>query len=133
MFLEIPQNSQENTCTRVSFLIQLQAWTCNFIKRETLTQVFSCEHYEISKNTFFIKHLWWLLLNQKRFSFFYKPTISLRSKIRNCCYLCHFSNKRAFELINWLSQLVHQLWLDRINKHEAIEMLLPPDCNFYQL
>ena len=26
VFLEIAQNSQENTCTRVSFLIKLQAW-----------------------------------------------------------------------------------------------------------
>ena len=26
VFLEISQNSQENTCTRVSFLIKLQAW-----------------------------------------------------------------------------------------------------------
>ena len=26
MFLEISQNSQENTCARVSFLIKLQAW-----------------------------------------------------------------------------------------------------------
>ena len=26
MFLEVPQNSQENTCVRVSFLIKLQAW-----------------------------------------------------------------------------------------------------------
>ena len=25
---------------------------CNFIKKETLTRVFSCEFYEISKNTF---------------------------------------------------------------------------------
>ena len=30
----------------------------NFIKRETLTQVFSCEFYEFSKNTFFTEHLW---------------------------------------------------------------------------
>ena len=28
---------------------------CNFIKKETLTQVFSCEFWEISKNTFFYK------------------------------------------------------------------------------
>ena len=40
--LEISQNSQENTCARVSFLIKLQ----------TLAQVFSCEFCEISKNTF---------------------------------------------------------------------------------
>ena len=25
---------------------------CNYIKKETLAQVFSCEFYEISKNTF---------------------------------------------------------------------------------
>ena len=58
VFLEIPQNSQENTCARVYFLIKLQAWACNFIKKETLTQVFSCQFCEISKNTFFTEHLW---------------------------------------------------------------------------
>ena len=42
VFKEISQNSQENTCARVSFLIKLQ----------TLAQVFSCEFCEISKNTF---------------------------------------------------------------------------------
>ena len=55
MFLEISQNSQENTCARVSFLTKLQACrpeACNFIKKETLTQVFSCEICEISTNTF---------------------------------------------------------------------------------
>ena len=31
---------------------------CNFIKKETLAQVFSCEFCEISKNTFFREHLW---------------------------------------------------------------------------
>ena len=30
---------------------------CNFIKIETLAQVFSFEFYEISKNTFFKEHL----------------------------------------------------------------------------
>ena len=28
---------------------------CNFIKKETLTQVFSCKFYEISKNNFFYR------------------------------------------------------------------------------
>ena len=40
VFLEISQNSQENTCTRVSFLIKLQV------------HVFSFEFCEISENTF---------------------------------------------------------------------------------
>ena len=37
VFFKVSQNSQENTCARVSFLIKLQA----------LTQVFSCEFCEI--------------------------------------------------------------------------------------
>ena len=32
-----------------------EAW--NFMKKETLTQVFSCEFCEIYKNTFFTEHL----------------------------------------------------------------------------
>ena len=56
MFVEIWQNSQENTCARASFLIKLQAY--NFIKKETLTQVFSCEFCKIFKNTYFTEHLW---------------------------------------------------------------------------
>ena len=39
-----------------------QAQACNFIKKETLAQVFSSEVCEIFKNSFFIEHLWWLLL-----------------------------------------------------------------------
>ena len=31
---------------------------CNFIKKETLAQVFSCEFFEISKNNIFTEHLW---------------------------------------------------------------------------
>ena len=47
MFLKISQNSWENTCARVSFLNKVF-----FIKKETVTQLFSCEFCEISKNTF---------------------------------------------------------------------------------
>ena len=36
--------------------------TCNFIKKETLAQVFSCEFCKIVKNTFLAEHLRWLLL-----------------------------------------------------------------------
>ena len=45
VFLKTSQNSQENTCVRVSFLIKLK----------TLGLVFSCEFWEISKNTFSYK------------------------------------------------------------------------------
>ena len=48
VILEISQNSQENTC----------ASACNFIKKETLAQVFSCKFCEISESTFFTEQLW---------------------------------------------------------------------------
>ena len=37
---------------------KLPVSACNFIKKETLFQVFSCESREISENTFFTEHLW---------------------------------------------------------------------------
>ena len=52
VFVEISQNSQENTCTRVSFFIKLQASTCSLNKKKVLAQVFSCVFWKISKNTF---------------------------------------------------------------------------------
>ena len=40
MFSEILKNSQENTCARVSFLIKLQTEACNYIKKDSGTDVF---------------------------------------------------------------------------------------------
>ena len=39
-------------------LIQFRKIHCNFIKNETLAQVFSCEFCKISKNNSFTEHLW---------------------------------------------------------------------------
>ena len=36
----------------------LKPQTCNFNKKGTLAQVFSCEYREILKNTFFTEHFW---------------------------------------------------------------------------
>ena len=55
VFLKNSQNWQENTCVRLSFLINLQASACSSIEKEALVQViFFCECYEISflQNTF---------------------------------------------------------------------------------
>ena len=48
--LESSQNSEENNCAR--------AQACNFIKKEALAQVFSCEFCDTSNNTFFREQLW---------------------------------------------------------------------------
>ena len=55
MLLKISQISQENICLSL-FLIKLQAPEgLQRFSKETPTQVFSCEIYEIFKNTFFYK------------------------------------------------------------------------------
>ena len=55
VFLKNFQNSQENICARVSFLLKLKAEAFKFIKKETLAQVFSCKFCEIFNNRFFYR------------------------------------------------------------------------------
>ena len=57
MLLKIYQISQENT--QSLFFNRVQAQASNFIKKQTLAQVFSCESGKIFKNTFFIEDLRW--------------------------------------------------------------------------
>ena len=54
MFLKLSQNSQKNVHAGVSFLIELQE---TIFKKETPSQVLSCEFCEIFKNTLFTEHL----------------------------------------------------------------------------
>ena len=62
------------------------------VKKETLTQVFSCEFCEVSKNTFFIELLRWLLLKIKvlqkkilrfcpRESFYFQKCVQFSAKL----------------------------------------------------
>ena len=54
---------------RPATLLKKSLWpkVCNFIKKESLPQVFSCEFCEISRNTFFTEHLRRLLLKFQNF------------------------------------------------------------------
>ena len=54
--------STGNTCAESVFNKVAELKACNFIKKETPTQVFSCEYGKLFKNSLFVKHLWWLLL-----------------------------------------------------------------------
>ena len=47
-------------------LCQSLASACNFITKETMTQVFSCEFCGIFKNIYFIEHLRWLPLSERK-------------------------------------------------------------------
>ena len=74
----------KHLCQRLFFnkVAGLRPEACNFIKKESLAQVFSCEFCEISKNTFFhrtplvaaSKNLSWLLS-------YHKETLFLRGLI----------------------------------------------------
>ena len=73
-----------------NFLKAVQAW--NFIKKETLAQVFSSEFCEVCKNTFFIEHLWaaasvnWIL----------RKVIAQRTEQENFRYRCFSDNIANF-------------------------------------
>ena len=66
VFLKISQNSQENTCVRISFLIRLHVESSTFIKQGNPAQVFTFKFCEVFKNSSFIEHLWWLLLERAK-------------------------------------------------------------------
>ena len=50
------KNYRKTSVPETLFKKRLWLQACNFIKKETLVQVFSCEFCEISKNTFYIQN-----------------------------------------------------------------------------
>ena len=56
VFLEILQNSQENTCASVSFLIKLGK------KKRLWYRYFHVSFAKFLRAAFLIEHVWWLLL-----------------------------------------------------------------------
>ena len=56
VFLEISQSSQENSCARVSFLI-------NFIKKRLWHRLFPVNFAKFIRTPFLTEHLRWQLLN----------------------------------------------------------------------
>ena len=55
LFLKILQNLQETAVSELLFYKSCMTKGCNFIKIETLAQVFYCEFGEIFNNTFFYR------------------------------------------------------------------------------
>ena len=124
MFSEISQNSQENTCTRASFLIKLQVSAWNFIKKEALTQAFSCEFCGILKNSFFIEHLRWLHL----------PPVALWEEVY-ITFLRHAQlHERTgydfvYEWVNSIDVLYHNSVLSVFGTRKIPSWSVPPAVN----
>ena len=64
VFLKMLQNSQENTYARVSFLIKLQAYAGNFIKKRPWGRCFPVNFVEFLRTPFLTDHLRWLPLEK---------------------------------------------------------------------
>ena len=65
VFLKISQNSQENTCARVSFLIKLQASglrPATLLKKRLRHRCFPVNFVKFLRTHFFTERLRWLLL-----------------------------------------------------------------------
>ena len=60
VFLEISQNSQENTCASL-FLTKLQALLATLLKKRLWHRCFSVNFAKFLRTPFFIEHLWRLL------------------------------------------------------------------------
>ena len=76
--------------------------TCNFIKKETLAQVFSCEFCEISENTFFTEPLCTtaslMSLSKIPFSGYVKQIITYYNDDTEDFVLIIFANNRSVYL-----------------------------------
>ena len=63
VFLEIPQNPQENTCSRVSFFNKVGGLRpATLLKKRLWHRCFSVNFVKFLRTHFFIEHLRWLLL-----------------------------------------------------------------------
>ena len=60
VFSKISQNSPENTCARVSFLIKLQAWPTTLLKKRLWNRCFPVNFATFLRTSLLGKHLFWL-------------------------------------------------------------------------
>ena len=58
VFLEISQNSQENTCARVSFLIKLQPKPAALLKKRLWHRCFPVNFVKFLRTPFYMEYLW---------------------------------------------------------------------------
>ena len=67
LFVEISQNSQENTCARASFLLKLQARPATLLKKRRWCRCFPVDFVKFRTKPFYTERFWWLLLESTIF------------------------------------------------------------------
>ena len=127
VFLEISQNSQENGCVRVYFLIKLQAWGLQFYLKRDSDTGFSCEFCEISKNTCFLRtplvaassfFLYYLVTSGERKllqlltrTFAYKPHYLQRGGF---IYISSFFNNEKYDPVMYVNPIEYGFFASRV-------------------
>ena len=66
VFLEFSQNSQEKTCARVFFNKVAELKPAPLLKKRLWHRCFPVNFVKYLRTSFFIEHLWWLLLKTKQ-------------------------------------------------------------------
>ena len=98
VFLNMLLNLQENTRVGVSFLRKKDS--CNFTKKDSLTQVFSCEFYKFLRVLFFMENI--RRLSQPTFARIADKTLTSKSQYNTNAQKMKFSsvnlNKSAVKL-----------------------------------
>ena len=98
VFLEISPNLQENTSAKPSFYLRFQDEDWNVIKKETLTQVFSCKFWQIFNNTFLTEYLRLTVSDRRNMKFpvylIWRETITESLSFRS-------SNPHWVDMKNW--------------------------------
>ena len=94
-FLEISQNSQESTCVRISFLINLQAWglkPTTLLGKRVWHRCFPVNFAEFLRTSFLTEHLWWLLLIRVLQNFYFKSEVKTLGE-SFLKFVCHLFSK----------------------------------------
>ena len=92
VFLEILQNSQENTCARASFLIKLLARPATLLKMRLWHRCFPVNFAKFQRAPFLIEYLQWLLL--KKYFTLQEKTVSIWMIIKQRQTLKNYYHKK---------------------------------------
>ena len=87
VFLEISQNSHENTCVRVSFLIKLEDSALQLYLKKTVTHSFSCEACNfIKKGPIYVLHPYYQIIPRALSNFRFSACVTIFDKAHTSKY-----------------------------------------------
>ena len=144
MFLKISQNSQENTCARVSFLIKLQTLTAILLKKKLYHRCFPVNFVKFIRALFLqnasrrllLMYVYYKDFNEQSQSkdtlFFinmllvkkYEEMFKLHTAFSTSFYINSISTLRWY--VRWLVTAIFMIWLRLVISYCAIWIYIAP-------